>query len=111
MGLLTILIDFYLFFKTASWICTLCWMLLVISGIIRFVRDRRHQIRTRQDLDHGAIIEEEIDTEAHHEALSKVVEESSSDTTSKMYDPLPVLEGAMRNPLPWFETMWKIVNV
>ena len=26
-------------------------------------------------------------------------------TTSKMYDPLPVLEGAMQNPLPWLETM------
>ena len=83
--------------------------MLVVSGIIRFVRDRRHQIRTKED--HGAIIEEEIDTEAHHEALSKVVEESSSETTSKMYDPLPVLEVAMRNPLPWFETMWKIMNV
>ena len=31
--------------------------------------------------------------------------QSSSQTTSKMYDPLPVLEGVMRNPLPWLETM------
>ena len=29
---------------------------------------------------------------------------TSSQTTSKMYDPLPVL-GAMRNLLPWLETM------
>ena len=28
-----------------------------------------------------------------------------------MYDPLPVLEGAMRNPLPWLETMgWDIIE-
>ena len=33
---------------------------------------------------------------------------SSSQTTSKMYDPLPVLEGAMRNPLPWLETMQNV---
>ena len=32
---------------------------------------------------------------------------ASSQTTFKMYDPLPVLEGAMRNPLyiPWLDTM------
>ena len=30
---------------------------------------------------------------------------ASSQTTSKMHDPLPVLEGDMRNPLPWLETM------
>ena len=29
---------------------------------------------------------------------------------SKMYDPLPVLEGAMRNPLPWLETMGNVVS-
>nr|XP_022330595.1 transmembrane protein 179B-like [Crassostrea virginica] len=29
--------------QAASWICTLWWILLVVSGIIRFVRDRRLQ--------------------------------------------------------------------
>ena len=39
------------------------------------------------------------------------IENTSSQTTSKMYDPLPVWEGAMRNPLPWLEMMHTVLGV
>ncbi|XP_061169006.1 transmembrane protein 179B-like [Saccostrea echinata] len=39
--------------QTASWICTICWLILVLSGIIQFVLNRRLETRESAESDTG----------------------------------------------------------
>ncbi|XP_062604415.1 transmembrane protein 179B-like [Saccostrea cucullata] len=36
--------------QNASWICTVCWLVLVIFGIVQFVLNRRQKSHTRHEV-------------------------------------------------------------